>query len=165
MTELQKMAMEVGFDHTAEIHVSDLEFNPDYRKYCEDNLCGNYNVLPACPPICGRVQEMKEKAQQYEKALILQTVWEVEDFNEERTLKKKKQKHNEMTKKLVSRFKEQGIQGLTMAAGPMGKDSCLSAYCIDARKMAETAGMEYWMGNDRIAYFTLFLHQRQKGED
>jgi len=51
--KLTALAKEQGFDHTAFLPVKDLVFVEEYRKYCEDNLCGNYGKRKNCPPICG----------------------------------------------------------------------------------------------------------------
>ena len=72
--DLIKEALSMGFANAAIMDTKDLVFVPEYRQFCEDNLCGNYNLVPACPPACGTVEEMHEKALKYEKALILQTI-------------------------------------------------------------------------------------------
>ena len=72
--DLIKEALSMGFADAAIMDTKDLVFVPEYRQFCEDNLCGNYNLVPACPPTCGTVEEMQAKALKYEKALVLQTV-------------------------------------------------------------------------------------------
>ena len=72
--DLIKEALSMGFADAAIMDTKDLVFVPEYRQFCEDNLCGNYNLVPACPPACGTVEEMQAKALKYEKALVLQTV-------------------------------------------------------------------------------------------
>ena len=71
--DLIKEALSMGFANAAIMDTKDLVFVPEYRQFCEDNLCGNYNLVPACPPACGTVEEMHEKAMKYEKTLVLQT--------------------------------------------------------------------------------------------
>ena len=44
----------MGFADAAIMDTKDLVFVPEYRQFCEDNLCGNYNLVPACPPTCRR---------------------------------------------------------------------------------------------------------------
>ena len=72
--DLIKEALSMGFANAAIMDTKDLVFVPEYRQFCEDNMCGNYNLVPACPPACGTVEEMHERAMKYEKALVLQTV-------------------------------------------------------------------------------------------
>ena len=77
--DLIKEALSMGFADAAIMDTNViLVFVPEYRQFCEDNLCGNYNLVPACPPACGTVEEMQAKALKYEKALVLQTVLNVD---------------------------------------------------------------------------------------
>ena len=59
--ELIKEALSMGFANAAIMDTKDLVFVPEYRQFCEDNLCGNYNLVPACPPACGTVEELPNK--------------------------------------------------------------------------------------------------------
>ena len=43
-------AKALGFSDAAVISTDQLVFVPEYRVFCEDNLCGNYDKNPACPP-------------------------------------------------------------------------------------------------------------------
>ena len=49
--DLIKEALSMGFAGAAIMDTKDLVFVPEYRQFCEDNLCGNYNLVPACPPV------------------------------------------------------------------------------------------------------------------
>ena len=60
-------AKELGFSGAAVIDTAELVFIPEYRVFCEENLCGNYDLNPACPPESGTVEEMKAHALTYEK--------------------------------------------------------------------------------------------------
>jgi predicted metal-binding protein len=48
--DLIKEALSMGFANAAIMDTKDLVFVPEYRQFCEDNMCGNYNLVPACPP-------------------------------------------------------------------------------------------------------------------
>ena len=48
--DLVKTALEMGFSDAAVTDTTMLVFVPEYRQFCEDNLCGNYDLNPACPP-------------------------------------------------------------------------------------------------------------------
>ena len=74
--DLVKEAIFLGFSGAAVMDTTQLVFVPEYRMFCEENLCGCYNVNPACPPESGTVEEMKQRALQYEKTLVLQTMQE-----------------------------------------------------------------------------------------
>ena len=40
-----------------------------------------------------------------------------------------------------------------MSAGPYKHNSCMSAYCVDAQKMADAVGMLCWTSDGMIRYF------------
>ena len=46
-----KEAKKLGFSNAAIMDTQKLVFKPEYRKFCEENQCGCYNVNPACPPV------------------------------------------------------------------------------------------------------------------
>lgn len=154
--KLIHLGSEQGFDHMAFLPVKELVFVEEYRKYCADNLCGNYDKLPNCPPKCGTVAELKKKALQYDTAFVMQTICEV-DFSDETAVRAMKQRHNRMTEAVTGAMAEIGVQGLVMSAGPTKEHSCMSAYCVDAVKMAESCHLSYWLGENRAAFFSLFL--------
>ena len=141
-------AKALGFSDAAVISTDQLVFVPEYRVFCEDNLCGNYDKNPACPPQSGTVEEMKEHALKYEKTLILQTMQDgLMDY-----------KKAKLTEQLAEKMKEEGITDLLiMSAGPYKHNSCMSAYCVDAQKMADAAGMLCWTSDGMIRYFSQVL--------
>lgn len=50
MRDYAAMAKASGFTDAAVLPVRELVVVPEYRRFCAQNLCGNYSVLPACPP-------------------------------------------------------------------------------------------------------------------
>ena len=64
-------AKTLGFSDAAVMDTDNLVFMPEYRVFCEENACGNYDKNPACPPESGTVEEMKARALKYEKTLVL----------------------------------------------------------------------------------------------
>ena len=149
-------AMLLGFSGAAVMDTTQLVFVPEYRMFCEENLCGCYNVNPACPPESGTAEEMKQRALQYEKTLVLQTMQE--DAHDPSQYKKDKLLQNKMTEELAEKMKEAGkTDVLIMSAGPYKHNSCMSAYCVDAQKMAEAAGMLCWTDDGMVRYFSQIL--------
>lgn len=65
--DLMQEAILMGFSGAAVMDTKELVFVPEYRTFCEENLCGCYNLNPACPPASGTVEEMKQRALSYEK--------------------------------------------------------------------------------------------------
>lgn len=154
--DLMQEAILLGFSGAAVMDTKELVFVPEYRTFCEENLCGCYNLNPACPPASGTVEEMKQRALSYEKTLVLQTTQE--DLHDPAEYKKEKLLHNKMTEELAEKMRAEGKTDiLIMSAGPYKKNSCMSAYCVDAQKMADAAGMLCWTDDGNIRYFSQIL--------
>lgn len=148
-------ALAAGFKHAAVIDVNELVYVPEYRKYCEENLCGNYDRLPVCPPNCGTAEEMHLKTLKYKKVLVLQS--EMVPVKKELTeYLAGKRKHNELMDKLLLQLKLDDI--LVMSAGPWKNYSCMSAYSIDAEKMAASCNMICWGKDGIVRFFSSILY-------
>lgn len=146
-------AKKLGFSDAAVMKTDKLVFVPEYRVFCEENACGNYDKNPACPPESGTVEEMKERALDYENTLVLQTMQD--RFMDYR---KAKLAHNKLTEQLSEKMKECGKTDiLIMSAGPYKHNSCMSAYCVDAQKMADAVGMQCWTNDGKFRYFSQIL--------
>ena len=152
-------AKQLGFSDAAVMDTNKLVFMPEYRVFCEENACGNYDKNPACPPESGTVEEMKERALKYEKTLVLQTTQDgFMDY------KKAKLFHNKLTEQLAEKMKEAGkIDLLIMSAGPYKHNSCMSAYCVNAQKMADEVNMLCWTDDGKILYFSQILFHEESG--
>lgn len=163
--DLVKKAKALGFT-AATMDVKDLVIVPEYRVFCEENLCGNYNVLPACPPMSGTVEEMTARVRQYETALVLMIEHTPKNFNDKQEQKAAKRHQNELTEQLMEIMRQDGQQDLLMmGAGPWKTASCMSAYCVNAQKMADHVGMKCWENDGRIRYFSLILFGSQQNTD
>ena len=155
--DLIKEALSMGFADAAIMDTKDLVFVPEYRQFCEDNLCGNYNLVPACPPACGNVEEMQTKALKYEKALVLQTVLK-DPIMDPVLFKQAKHAQNILTEQLAKWMQENGKEDvLIMSAGPYKNCSCMSAYSVDAQKMADAVGMVCWADDSDVRFFSQIL--------
>lgn len=154
MKNLISTALAIGFANAAIIKVSELVYRPEYRKYCEENLCGNYGKLPICPPTCGTSDEMYGKVLSYRNCLVLQT----EFIPREKVIPeylRGKRLHNELTEKLFTAADMKNI--LVMSSGPWKNFSCMSAYSIDSEAMAKACGMVCWGHDGIIRYFSCLL--------
>lgn len=168
-------ALKLGFNAAAFIDVKDMLVVPEYRKYCEVNLCHCYNVVPACPPQCGTVEEMIAKMNKYSQALVLQTIHDSDFKDDPQGALAAKSEHNELVDRFLQEILIGTIQGnkdpeknnqgdenpqenyLRMAAGPYKHYSCMSAYCIDVANLADKTGMDCWMDDGKCRLFSLIL--------
>ena len=168
-------AVEEGFAAAAIVDTDEIVFDPSFRPYCEENLCGQYDANYTCPPICGTPEEMKQRILAHRHALVLQTIWEISDYTDKEAIKKAKGGHNKAALRLMKRLREKGEDGFLVGASgcslctpcaitkgepcrfPENKYSCMSAYCIFVRKLAEECGMEYNCGEGLLAFFGMYV--------
>lgn len=177
MTQAQMIqyAVEEGFANAAIVDTGKIVFDPSFRPYCEENLCGQYNANYSCPPTCGTPEEMKQRVLSHKKALVLQTIWEISDYSNSAAIKQAKNAHNTAEIQLVKKLREEGHDGLIVGASgcalcspcaytkgepcrfPDYKFSCMSAYCIFVKKLADKCNMDYDCGDGLLAFFGMYV--------
>lgn len=172
--EIIQRALAVGFAAAEIVDTRDIVFDPSFRPYCEENLCGQYGINYSCPPDCGSPEEMKNRVLAHKKALVLQTIWEISDYSDGTQIKPAKAGHNAAQIRLVKKLRAQGCDGLIVGASgcalckpcaltkglpcafPEFQYSCMSAYCIFVKKLADACGMEYDCGEGLLAFFGMY---------
>ena len=106
----------------------------------------------------GTVEEMTAVMQRYKTALVLMietTPFDYRDTAEQKTAKKHQ---NVLTEQLMAKMQADGLTDLLMmGAGPWKHAPCMSAYCVDAKKMADAVHMKCWANDGKIRYFSLIL--------
>ena len=158
MRDYTALAKNLGFTDAAVMDVAELVVVPEYRRFCEQNLCGNYGVLPACPPMSGTVEEMTRTMRQYARALVLTMVITPVCCTDTAEQKAAKRRQNLLTEQLMAQMRADGLTNLLMmGAGPWKHASCMSVYCVDAQKMADAVHMKCWENDGKIRYFSLIL--------
>ena len=170
-----RQALEEGFSDAKILDTRDIVFDPGFRPYCEENLCGQYGVNYSCPPDCGSPEEMKQRVLAHKKALILQTIWEVADYSNMAVIKPAKASHNAAQIRLAKRLRSEGCDGFLVGASgcalcspcklasgepcqfPEFQYSCMSAYCVFVKKTVDKCGMEYDCGEGLLAFFGMYV--------
>lgn len=173
--EMIQWAVDQGFSAAAVVGTDDIVFDPSFRPYCEENLCGQYGANYACPPDCGSPEEMKQRILAHKKALVLQSIWEVADYSDAPAIKNAKKQHNAMELSLVKKLRQEGYDGIIVGASgcalcspcaitqgesckfPDLKYSCMSAYCIFVKKLTDKCGMEYNCGEGLLGLFGMYV--------
>lgn len=168
-------ALQENFSAAEIVSTEDIVFDPSFRPYCEENLCGQYGVNYACPPVCGTPEDMRRRVLAHKKALVLQTIWEVADYSDMAAIKPAKAAHNAAQIRLARKLRAQGCDGFLVGASgcalcspcalvhgepcrfPENQFSCMSAYCIFVKKLADKCGMEYDCGEGLLAFFGMYV--------
>ena len=173
--ELTAYALGLGFADAKIAATEDLVFDPSFRPYCAENLCGQYGVNYTCPPGCGSPEEMKEKIIRHKKALVMESLWDVKDYSDQAAIKKGKASHNHWQIQVLKEARSRGTDGFLVGASgcslcspcrmkagepccfPDLRWSCMSAYCIFVRKLADLCGMEYDPGPGLVTFYGMFV--------
>lgn len=168
--ELVAAALKLGFSKAAVIDTGKIVFEPSFRIYCQDNLCGKYGANYSCPPDCGTTDHMKAKILAYPKAIVLQTLSPIEDITDNEQVKPLKAAHNLKTRALLDLIDPNGLMagasGCSLCSPcaiteglpcrfPEKAYSCLSAYCVYVKELARLCGMEYFCESGTLALFSL----------
>lgn len=172
--EMIRCALEAGFAAAAVVDTEQLVFEPVFRRYCEENLCGQYGTNYSCPPSCGSPEEMRQRVLAHKKALVLQSVWEIADYSDEVAVGHAQDAHNAAEFRVAEKLRTHGHDGLLMGASgcrlctpcaqsrglpckhPELRYSCMSAYCIFVEALADTCGMTYDCGKGQLGFFGLY---------
>lgn len=173
--QLLQHAWDEGFAYAAVVDTADIPVDPMFRPYCAENLCGKYGVNHSCPPDCGSPEAMHARLLSRRRALVLETVWEVIDFSDAPAIRHAKAEHNAATLRMIRRLREQGCQGFMVGASgcslcdpcelvhgrpcrhPDLMYSCMSAYCVFVRQLADSCGMCYDCGPGQIGLFGMYV--------
>ena len=173
-SQILKQAEEMGF-RAAFVDTAAVVQDPSFRKFCEDNLCGNYNANYACPPDCGTVEEVQARLKAGTRALVLQTVWEIGSYENKQAVADSKKAHNAAVLRFTDTLRKAGFQGFCLGYGgcplcepckrvenlpcahPDKRISCMSAYCIDVGKLAGSCGLDFAWIPEKLFLFGMFV--------
>lgn len=171
-----RMAAEEGFAAAAVIRTEEIPLDASFRPLCEENLCGKFGVNYSCPPDCGSPEQMRERLLSKKHALVLQTIWEIADYGDNKAIKEAKGAHNAATIRLAKRLRAEGCEGFLVGASgcslcdpcelvehrpcrfPEFQYSCMSAYCVFVRELTEKCGIEYDCGGGLLAFFGMYVY-------
>lgn len=171
--KILELAREEGFS-AALVPTAKIIVNPQFRPFCEENRCGKYNANYSCPPDCGTVEEVRERLMAQDRALVLQTIWEIGSYGNKPAILASRKTHNAMILRLTEKLRQEGLQGFCLGYGgcplcdpckrvsnepcahPDRKISCMSAYCIDVGKLAMECGLPFAWQEDRLYLFGLY---------
>ena len=96
----------------------------------------------------------------YQMALILIIETTLADYRDTVEQRAAKKHQNLLTEQLMEQMRADGLTDLLMmGAGPWKHASCMSAYCVDAQRMADAVHIKCWADDGKIRYFSLILFQ------
>ena len=174
-TYIKSICSSEGFAVAEIIDTAQLLFDASFRPYCKENLCGQYGANYSCPPDCGSPEVLKQKVLQHNRTLVMQTVWLIPDLNDEAAISHARRTHNNNTLHVINRLNRDGFHGFMIGASgcllcdpckatqnqpcnfPELRYSCISAYCIHVKDMAEKCGMAYDYKDEMLSFFSMYV--------
>jgi predicted metal-binding protein len=154
-----------------------IEFDPSLlipeegiRKYCYENICGNYGKHYMCPPLIGTVEEIKNKLKLYNKAILLRYSEEVDVKNNRKKVKRTKIDFHKKILELENFLSQKGIESWGLVGGncsfcveckaitnrpckhPQKARPSLESLGIDVQKLLDNFGLDNRFYPDKIVW-------------
>lgn len=174
MEEVLKLADEVGFSHAGPVKAEHLVFMPEVREMCAADRCQSYGKRWTCPPYCGSLEEIGERAKAYSRGILIQSTGEMEDDFDVEVMLETEELQKERFARLVDLLKEHWPDCLPMSSGTCvlcKKCTCpdapcrfpdravpsMEAYGLFVSDVCEKAGLPYYYGPLTITYTSCIL--------
>ena len=176
MTDLQLMALagEQGFDHTGMMNLPALHFDPAVREMCAADRCNNYGRCWTCPPGCGTLEEIAQKAYRYRRGILLQSTGILEDDFDIDTMLETERLHKKRFLSLVELIRQKYPQCLPMSSGACSIcESCtypdapcrfphlaipsMEAYGLLVSQVCQDSDLPYYYGPKTLTYTACIL--------
>lgn len=159
-----------------EAEVSQMRFDPEFRALCERNSCGFYGACWTCPPDAGSLEELIGRVRGYERALVFQTVFPLEDSFDIEGMHEASLRHNRLVERVQAAAKAGGGDCFVLGAGACGvcgdctkregkpcrfperAITSLEACGVDVSHLAKLAGLKYINGANTVTYFGVLLY-------
>lgn len=171
----EKDLKELGIAQYGTINPSEIPFLPVIREICQGNGCGQYGKTWACPPAVGTLEECRSRCLAYEKALVFNAVYPLEDsFDYEgmmaghRAFKALCDQLYALAKPTRSPFLLLSNEGCTRCQSCTYPDSpcrmpellfpSVEGFGIHVGQLAQKAGLTYINGENTVTYFGVLLY-------
>lgn len=171
---IEKIACDEGFEYFGRMNTSALTFRPEVREMCASNRCNHYGKTWVCPPACGDLKTISEKAEKYRNGIIVQSVGTLEDDFDYETIEKVSKSHQQRFYSYIAKIKRILRDILPMSAGTC--TICLSctyphapcrfpdiavpsmeAYGLIVSDICSASGINYYYGPKKISFTSCVL--------
>jgi predicted metal-binding protein len=173
---LTSLALRLGATRAAIINVPDISFSESFRDLCELNTCGKFKTSWMCPPAVGPFEELKEQVLGFEKGLVVQSVYQLEDSFDFEGMMNAINIHEEVFRRILGEIRKKWDQGpiLPLNAGvcrfceactypdkdclyPDEALASVEAYGIDVTALVTACGIPYNNGQASVSYVGMIL--------
>jgi len=174
---LVTIALESRATHAAILDASQIEFHEDFRKACEKNICRKYNSSWMGPPAIGTISELKQKALQFRRGLLFQTVYLLTSNFDIRGMLEAAEAHDKIFLELLNKIRQaypqedilplnKGCCSLCGTCAYVSGEPCrhpdqaassVEAYGMNVIALQKSAGVPYNHGKYAVCYVGLIL--------
>jgi len=157
----------------------DVPVNFQFRRFCEQNLCGQYGANYACPPDCGTPEALHARLLAEQQVIVVETVWEIGDYENRDAIHRAKTSHNASMLRMMRKLRAAGFNGFCAGnngcplcdickckeqlpcAHPEERIDCLSSYCVDVAELAKRCELDFaWTPETLYLFGFLAFHQK-----
>lgn len=175
--QILDLARAAGFS-AALCATADIPVDHSFRRYCEENLCGQYGRNYGCPPRCGTPAEMEARLRVPGCALVLQSTWPIADYTDSAAITQAKIAHNTASCALLQRLAAEGVRGFMVGCSgctlceecaltrgapcvyPQRCYACMSAYCVHVRELVAGCGLRYDCADGNLRMFGMLILEK-----
>ncbi len=177
-TQLTSLALSLGATRSAIVNVPDIQFSESFRDLCEMNSCGKYKTNWMCPPAVGPFEDLKNEVLAFEKGLVVQTVYQMEDSFDFEGMMNAKDIHEKVFRNIVDQIAAEKLLDpfLPLNAGvcsycenctypdrdciyPEKALASVEAYGIDVTALVTACGIPYNNGQASVSYVGMVLYK------
>ena len=172
--ELLDLAAQCGFDHAGALNVAAMRFDPAVRDMCAADRCRSYGRCWTCPPGCGTLEEISERAAAYRRGVLLQSTGQMEDDFDVEAMMDTERLQKERFRAFVDRVRSEHPDCLPMSSGACSVcPSCtypdapcrfprlaipsMEAYGLVVSQVCRDSGLPYYYGPQTITYTACVL--------
>ncbi len=166
---------EIGIHEYGIIPTTEIPFEQEIRKICEDNVCRLYGTTWACPPAVGTEEECKARCLQYQTAMVFNAVYPLEDSFDYEGMLRGHGAFKDLCDRLYTLVKTQFCHFLllsnegckrckicTYPSAPCRQPErlfpSLEGFGIHVAKLAGCADIKYVNGTDTVTFFGMLLY-------
>ena len=179
--QLMQIALDCGAAKAALITQDDIVLSASFRALCEANSCGVYGRCYTCPPDVGPIDELMARVRRYDRALLYQTIGDLEDSYDIEGMAEAKKAHVAVGQRLLDALApvlglgamhlSGGGCGLCATCGKITGEPCrhpdralasLESCGIDVYNTTRRTALKYINGANTVTYFGMVLFQEDK---
>ena len=157
------------------IETSQLLFSENARYICKTE-CPMYGKTWACPPAVGSVETCKAKCLEYDNALLITTIAEVNDITNMEEMLETRRDHEDITGEIAQIMRMDGDDVYVLSTEACSRCSecsypdapcrhpdkmfpCVESHGIIVTDIAEKCGISFFNGTNVVTWFSIIFYK------